>query len=335
MATVIGNYYVMDTETNDFPANASTPGHLDYGITNYGVISPSGDVDWFGATLLAGVSYRITITAGSINGLFDPQMALLGGDGSLILRATVGQGCQSKYFDYTPQTTGTFFVAASGDPNVTGSYQLLVTPSGPYVGGTPGADTLVGTPANDIIDGGLGLDTVVYAGSRAQYAITQGAGHIITVADSVSNRDGTDTLLGTEQIRFSDMTLVFDLTSSADLNVYKLYQAAYARTPDNAGFRYWAGIADTTGMSALNLADQFLAAPEFTQKYGANPSNLAYATAMYANILGRSPDSAGLAYWVSNLDKGEARDQLLVDFALSAENATLIGSHVSNGFWTT
>ena len=138
-----------------------------------------------------------------------------------------------------------------------------------------------------------------------------------------------------EQVKFSDFTLVFDLTSSTDQAVYKLYQAAYARIPDNSGFRYWAATADATGMTPISLAHQFLTAPEFTQKYGANPSNLAYATAMYSNVLGRTPDSAGLAYWVSNLDRGEARDQLLVDFALSSENAALVGSHISNGFWTT
>jgi hypothetical protein len=38
---------------------------------------------------------------------------------------------------------------------------------------------------------------------------------------------------------------------------------------------------------------------------------------------------------VSNLSHGEARDQLLVDFALSAENAKLVGLHTSNGYFTT
>ena len=78
-----------------------------------------------------------------------------------------------------------------------------------------------------------------------------------------------------------------------------------------------------------------MASPEFTQKYGANPSNTAYVTALYTNVLGRAPDTAGLNFWIGNANRGEARDQLLVDFATSGENATLIGSHVSNGFWTT
>ena len=199
--------------------------------------------------------------------------------------------------------------------------------------GGAGNDTMTGGVGNDVIDGGTGVDIAVFSGSRAQYTITNSSG-VITVADATASRDGTDTLRNTEQVKFTDYTLVFDLSSSQDLLVYKLYQAAYARTPDNSGFRFWAASADANGTSALHLADSFLAAPEFTQRYGANPSNTAYATAMYTNVLGRAPDSAGLNFWVNALNNGEARDQLLVDFALSGENATLIASHVSNGYWT-
>ena len=128
--------------------------------------------------------------------------------------------------------------------------------------------------------------------------------------------------------------LVFDLNSSQDTLVYKLYQATYARTPDLGGFRYWATTADAQHTGALQLADAFIAAPEFSLRYG-NPDNQTYVTKLYTNVLGRAPDSAGLSYWVNQSNTGTARDQLLVNFALSQENATLIGSHISNGYWTT
>ena len=198
-----------------------------------------------------------------------------------------------------------------------------------------GDDLFIGGGGNDIFDGGAGIDTSSYTGSRNQYSISRANDGTITVSDGVAGRDGTDLLRNTEQVRFTDYTLVFDLSSSQDLLVYKLYQAAYARTPDNAGFRYWAGVADSQHTSALALADAYLAAPEFAQKYGASPSNTAFVTALYTNVLGRTPDQAGLNFWIGNANAGEARDQLLVDFATSGENATLIGSHVSNGFWTT
>jgi hypothetical protein len=178
------------------------------------------------------------------------------------------------------------------------------------------------------------INTVVLTGSIEQYAISN-TGSVITVTDSVASRDGTDTLNNVQQVKFSDITLVFDPHSSQDLLVYELYQAAYDRTPDNGGFRYWAAFADTTGASALILADQFLAAAEFTQKYGANPSNTTYVTELYTNVLGRAPDPSGLAYWIGEANAGLPRDQLLVSFATSAENVHLVGAHTTNGYWTT
>jgi hypothetical protein len=105
--------------------------------------------------------------------------------------------------------------------------------------------------------------------------------------------------------------------------------------PDYAGFAYWAGQADARQMTALQLADQFLAAPEFTAVFGANPSNNAYVTELYTNVLGRTPDAAGLAYWEGQANSGTPHDQLLVDFATSAENIALIAPHTANGFWVT
>ena len=179
-----------------------------------------------------------------------------------------------------------------------------------------------------------GANTEVFQGALSQYQVTSGGASIV-VTDTVANRDGTTSLSSIQQVKFSDVTLVFDLNSAEDTLVYELYQAAFARTPDNVGFRYWATTGDSSHLSAISLADAFLAAPEFTQKYGSNPSNTAYVTALYSNVLGRSPDAAGLAYWISQANAGEARDQLLAAFATSQENVNLIAPHISNGFWTT
>ncbi len=195
------------------------------------------------------------------------------------------------------------------------------------------SDVFSGGGGNDSITGGPGLNTSVYTGTIAQYGVKRYRG-VVTVSDHVASRDGTDTLINVQQVQFSDVTLVFDLHSSQDLLVYELYQAAYNRTPDNQGFRYWAAVADANHSSALSLADAFLSAPEFTQIYGANPSNTTYVTELYAHVLGRAPDQSGLAYWVGQANAGQPRDQLLIDFAISPENVSLVGSHVSNGYWT-
>lgn len=192
--------------------------------------------------------------------------------------------------------------------------------------------TFTSTAANDVFTGNGAVDTAVYHGTRAQYTVS-GTYPVLTVADSVPGRDGTDSLSGIAQVKFTDVTLVFDLQSSQDKLVYELYQAAFARTPDNSGFRYWAATADSTGASAIQLADQFLSAPEFTSKYG-SPPNATFVSELYTNVLGRAPDAAGLAYWTQVANAGTAHDALLVDFATSAENIQTVTPHISNGYWT-
>jgi hypothetical protein len=142
-------------------------------------------------------------------------------------------------------------------------------------------------------------------------------------------------MTGMAAAQFTDGVWLFNLTSPPDLLVYELYQAAYGRTPDRTGFTYWAGVADSNPLTPLKLADFFLAAPEFTAKYGANPSNTTYITELYTNVLGRAPDAAGLAYWIGQANAGQPHDALLVAFATSQENANLIGAHTQWGFWTT
>ena len=129
------------------------------------------------------------------------------------------------------------------------------------------------------------------------------------------------------------VTVITNLPTAEDHLVYLLYQAAYNRMPDYAGLEYWAGQADANQLTALQLADQFLAAPEFTAAFGANPTNNAFVTELYTNVLGRTPDAAGLAYWEAQAAAGVPRDQLLVDFATSTENLALTAPHTINGLW--
>ncbi len=257
---------------------------------------------------------------------------------SFTLAGGTGTGASGFVTPGSPntETTGT----GSTGTGTTGSSSGLS--STPNITGTTGADILAvhsgdlvyGGAGNDIITGGSGVTTSLYSGTMAGYGVSQ-SGTAVTIADTTPSRDGTDTLNNVSQAKFSDYTLVFDLQSAQDLLVYKVYQAAYGRIPDNAGYRYWSGIADANHTSATSLADSFLAAPEFTQLYGASPSNTTYVTSLYSHVLGRTPDQAGFDYWLGQANAGQPKDALLVSFATSPENATLIGSHVALGYWTT
>ena len=78
--------------------------------------------------------------------------------------------------------------------------------------GGAGADTIIGNSVdnilrgnagNDTIDGGLGTDTAVFSGNRADYTITNLSGGRV----QVSGADGTDALSGIERLMFDDMVL--------------------------------------------------------------------------------------------------------------------------------
>jgi hypothetical protein len=103
--------------------------------------------------------------------------------------------------------------------------------------------------------------------------------------------------------------------------VIREYQAAFGRVPDQAGVAFWvdAVAANPAALATLNVT--FANSPEFFTLYGATATtpglnNVALVSALYENVLGRTPDQAGLDFWVSqNLDAA----QLLQDFAQSAE----------------
>ncbi len=109
-------------------------------------------------------------------------------------------------------------------------------------------------------------------------------------------------------------------TNEPDAGIYRLYQAYFQRDPDVGGLCHF-----TTGWTATmptrvlqGPADFFAASPEFIARYGAL-SNTEFVRLVYQNVLGRSPDAAGLAYWQSQLASGMSRGTMMVGFSESAE----------------
>jgi len=333
--TVSGNIINNRTPTLHIYANG-----VDYGQLAI-VATPNGYVDPAGVSWTTDQSFSISllglVQVSQIKIAFDSPVNIGGAEASSAYISGVSvNGTTLSHATYFPLSGSPGSELIDGhNPDGTGSqfnggYTLI--DAAPW--NTQLAADNIGTPANPIqVNGGGGTDTAFVLGPLSDYTITQSSG-VIHLRESAGLNQNAN-LTAVAQVQFSDYTLVFDLNSSEDLLVYKLYQAAYNRVPDNAGFRFWAAYADPTNASAVTLADFFLAAPEFTQKYGTNPTNLQYVTELYSNVLGRTPDQAGLNFWVNVANSGYARDLLLVDFATSAENVQLIGSHTSNGLWTT
>ena len=87
------------------------------------------------------------------------------------------------------------------------------------------------------------------------------------------------------------------------------------------------------GLSLRQAAAGFMGSPEFAKLYGsAAPSNETLVTKLYANVLHRTPDAGGYAFWMDFLTSGrETQAGVLYWFSESAENqAQLIGT-IQNG----
>lgn len=328
------DYSGMDTDENDFPANTSTTGLVESGWLDYGRIYPAGDVDWFKVNLTAGVYYKFQIEAGTINGLFDPQLAIYNAGSQLLATATIGQGFQSKWVELTPTTSGSYYLAASGDSGLFGSYNLYIlngATTGSSSGTTPvtgssANDTLVSTSGNDTFDGAGGIDTVVFAGNRASYTVSK-----TTNGWTVSSTaQGTDSLSNVERLSFSDTPLALDTDGNAG-QVYRLYQAAFNRTPDKGGLGDWIYGMDT-GMTLLQVSAGFVGSPEFQSVYGQNPTDSEVVTRFYQNVLHRNYEQAGYDYWMNQLQSGlQTRTQVLTGFSESPENQAQVIGVIQNG----
>lgn len=210
-----------------------------------------------------------------------------------------------------------------------------------YIIGWGGSDTLLGNGGNDYmkggsgndsIHGGAGIDTAVYAGNYANYTVTQtSTGY--TVTDRVSS-EGTDTLTNIERLQFADRILALDVNGNAG-KIYRLYQAAFNRTPDNSGLKYWINAFDS-GVSFRDIAASFEKSAEYQNLYGSNLSNDGLVNALYAYALHRAPDQVGHDYWVSQLNNGAtSRENLIMDFSESAENQAAVIGVIGGGIHLT
>ncbi len=91
-----------------------------------------------------------------------------------------------------------------------------------------------------------------------------------------------------------------------------LYIASFNRAPDADGLNYWA-TQFANGMSLPKIAESFFTQHEATLAYPAGQSTGTFVDTVYQNVLGRSADAGGLAYWTAQLQAGHvAKDTFLL-----------------------
>jgi Ca2+-binding RTX toxin-like protein len=199
--------------------------------------------------------------------------------------------------------------------------------------GGAGNDVLVGGGGNDNLLGGEGIDTAVFSGTRDQYGLRIWTESDYYVSDlRAGAHDGKDRLLDVERAVFADTALAFDTGAGGVAGqAYRIYRAAFDRTPDEGGVGFWIAMMDR-GTTLGEIAGGFVRSQEFIDLYGAAPTNAEIVTRMYTNILDRAPEQAGYDYWLGALDnKLVDVASMLAMFSESSENYWAVAQLIAKG----
>ena len=185
--------------------------------------------------------------------------------------------------------------------------------------GGDGNDRLISTIGQDTLDGGDGLDVVVYAQSRAAYTLhTSGAGAWTVDKPGIG---GVDSLAGVERLQFADQQLALDLDGAAG-QAARLLGAVFG--PASVANPGYVGI-------ALQLLDGGMSVPTLAglavEVAGARTS-AEVVSLLWTNLVGAPPTSEQAAPFVALLDSGTSVADFTVAAAaldLNAANIGLVG----------
>ena len=175
---------------------------------------------------------------------------------------------------------------------------------------------VVGGGGDDMIDGAEGVDTAVYAGSRAQFQITH-AGKAATVKDT-RGIEGTDTLSNVERLKFADGALALDLDGHAG-TVAKVLGAVFGAGAVASPELVAVGLAVE---DAGNFGTEQLAQLAVNARLGAGASNAAVVDLLFTNLVGHAPSAAEAAPFVQMLEHGTSAGALA---AMAAEHPLNLG----------
>lgn len=144
-------------------------------------------------------------------------------------------------------------------------------------------------------------------------------------------RGGAETLEDRTLLSVTPQELAVALTHSAEHYasvVQADYQHYLGRSADAQGLQHWVGALEH-GETAEQLEAEFIGSQEYIANHGGSPS--AWVSGMYQDLLGRSPDQAGLDQWVHELETGTSPSTVAQGFAASQERE---GQRVVNDYVT-
>nr|WP_315484673.1 DUF4214 domain-containing protein [uncultured Undibacterium sp.] len=365
MAYIDGDGSYFDERTKGFDSTGlSSTFQVQRGMVSFGKLSANDQTDWYQLNLDGPGNYSILVSTDATNNYsnsndwratysgiklvitdsygvplsgVDTSFANIDTDGRIAFNYTGGYSQGDFYLRVTNLSySATDYVIGLQASTVAGlnvygtnaSDYLRGSTGDDNINGYAGSDTIENNAGNDYINGGNGLDFLIMSGKIDEYSISGSLNNFV-IKDKLGD-DGVDSVSQVERLLFDDYALAFDLDGAAG-QAYRLYQAAFNREPDLKGLGYWIEKLDD-GMNLTKVAAEFYRSDEFRSMYGSFPTDAAFITTLYQNVLHRAPDVGGFNYWNNKLSSGSfSRADVLVSFSESAENQAQIIGQIQAG----
>lgn len=135
----------------------------------------------------------------------------------------------------------------------------------------------------------------------------------------------------TKSLTISDMLAPYpkDARQLIEAFVTRFYQLCLDRNPDPAGLEGWTNDLLSQIRTGADVAKGFIFSPEFI---GKGTVNADYLTILYKAFFSRDPDQAGWAIWLSELNAGRDRGEVLDGFIYSTEFSNLCSEYGIKAF---
>jgi hypothetical protein len=111
--------------------------------------------------------------------------------------------------------------------------------------------------------------------------------------------------------------------------VTNAYHTYLGRSPDATGLAGWVNAMQTGSVTDERLEAGFISSPEYIARYGGLGAG--WVSAMYQNLLGRTPSQGEVDNWVSDIQNGVSPQTIAYGFAASPERE---GNRVRDDYLT-
>ncbi|NPD68331.1 DUF4214 domain-containing protein [Lichenicola cladoniae] len=163
----------------------------------------------------------------------------------------------------------------------------------------------------------LGAVSRRLSGSSSNYRIAASGTTTNVVKDTISGRDGTNTVQNGQAIGFTDGVSIVDPSGNSETLAH-LYQAVLGRAPDLGGLKQMSNLVNTGTVPLASAGNMFINSAEFTAAHGTltNTQFVGILAQNTGNTAATALDNGA----ISALDSGASRGTIAMQFAESANN---------------